>query len=397
MDGGYPLKAKHAPLGGFQGSYTFQPTSVIDGTTAHWGQQCYAAFTNDCFTGSTAGRLYVNGPLDTSRLNGDSSIHTCLAIEGWFGQLDACWGNLIMKAASSASQTRLPPNSTTQLTKNHTRRITSDIQFRASTTANIKPLPNGHFAFHRQGAYSGSLATYVKLPPFPADDGVDRNTWIPRTLTISSGDVPATTSRARVKFGYDEDYLCNENTAYACYAVEATVNETTPFLWAPELTSSDGVSCASGCDIEVPSIEGRIQRTQVEFINSGGTVVGTTVPSFELGTTPSTSPDILTSCPITSGTQGVAYTFTFTAAGTPTITWSYTGTIPTGLTLASDGTLSGTPTNSGTFTPDITATNGSGSDTLTACSLTIAASGSGVTVAPVIGGKPTFVGNVTIK
>jgi hypothetical protein len=59
---------------------------------------------------------------------------------------------------------------------------------------------------------------------------------------------------------------------------------------------------------------------------------------------------------------GLAGTFTAKAIGTATITWSETGTLPTGVTLNSTtGVLSGTPTQSGSFPITLTATNGVGS------------------------------------
>ncbi|MGI8653732.1 MAG: ExeM/NucH family extracellular endonuclease [Pyrinomonadaceae bacterium] len=60
-----------------------------------------------------------------------------------------------------------------------------------------------------------------------------------------------------------------------------------------------------------------------------------------------------------NGTVGTAYTFTFTASGTPSPTFSVTaGTAPAGLSIAANGTLSGTPTTAGTFTFTVTASNG---------------------------------------
>jgi len=63
-----------------------------------------------------------------------------------------------------------------------------------------------------------------------------------------------------------------------------------------------------------------------------------------------------------AGTVGSAYHFTYTATGTPTITFSKTaGSWPTGLSLASSGALSGTPSVAGTFTGTVTAANSAGS------------------------------------
>jgi len=76
---------------------------------------------------------------------------------------------------------------------------------------------------------------------------------------------------------------------------------------------------------------------------------GTSIDNLENQIFVQVSPTIL---PV--GTTGVAYSTTFTATGgafTPPFTWSlaFGSGMPSGLTLSPDGTLSGTPTQSGTF------------------------------------------------
>jgi subtilase family serine protease len=59
--------------------------------------------------------------------------------------------------------------------------------------------------------------------------------------------------------------------------------------------------------------------------------------------------------------SGMSYNFDLTASGYPAPTFSVTaGALPTGLTLSSNGVLSGTPTAVGTFTGTITASNAAG-------------------------------------
>ncbi len=62
---------------------------------------------------------------------------------------------------------------------------------------------------------------------------------------------------------------------------------------------------------------------------------------------------------LNTGTAGATFNQTFAqTGGSGTITWSHTGTLPTGLTLnASTGALSGTPTVTGTFSFTIIATD----------------------------------------
>lgn len=114
----------------------------------------------------------------------------------------------------------------------------------------------------------------------------------------------------------------------------------------------------------------------------------------------STSPTITSAGP-TAGTAGTPYSYTVTASGTPTPTYSITGgTLPTGLGLdATSGVISGTPTTPGTYTFTVTASNGTAPDASATYTVVIAAptvavaageqlaeSGSDLTLPIVLGG-----------
>ena len=71
----------------------------------------------------------------------------------------------------------------------------------------------------------------------------------------------------------------------------------------------------------------------------------------------------ITTTSLSDGEVGTAYSQKLEATGDPTITWSVTsGSLPDGLSLNSDGTITGTPTTAGQFTFTATATNSAGSD-----------------------------------
>jgi len=96
---------------------------------------------------------------------------------------------------------------------------------------------------------------------------------------------------------------------------------------------------------------------------SGG---GGTAPTFTADTPPAT------------GTVGTPYTYTFTASGSPTITFSVSsGSLPLGLSLdPATGILSGTPTSNAAYTFQIKAQNGVSPPAVTpAITITIAAAG----------------------
>ena len=79
--------------------------------------------------------------------------------------------------------------------------------------------------------------------------------------------------------------------------------------------------------------------------------------------TTTTGPAITTTS-ITGGTVSITYWFKFIATGTGTITWTLvSGSLPTGLTLNSNGTITGIPTVSGTFTFTVRASDSTGSIT----------------------------------
>ena len=94
--------------------------------------------------------------------------------------------------------------------------------------------------------------------------------------------------------------------------------------------------------------------------------------------------------PSTTLTAGTPYSYTFTATGTPSPTFStFSGSLPTGLTLnASTGVLSGTPTTGGSFTFVVRATNSGGSDDSAPITVAVAAAPSLVNESPPASGTP---------
>ena len=73
-----------------------------------------------------------------------------------------------------------------------------------------------------------------------------------------------------------------------------------------------------------------------------------------ISTTPASLPAAIVGVPY----NGTGFQFT-SAGGSGTITWTATGTLPTGLTLSPSGLLSGTPSGAGTFNFNVTASDGS--------------------------------------
>ncbi len=100
------------------------------------------------------------------------------------------------------------------------------------------------------------------------------------------------------------------------------------------------------------SLDTNGKLTNDGMIINNGTLTG------EVGGSGTVTPKITTDS-LPNGTVGESYTATLEATGN-NITWSASG-MPDGLTLNSDGTITGTPTTADTYTFTVTATNASGS------------------------------------
>ena len=94
-------------------------------------------------------------------------------------------------------------------------------------------------------------------------------------------------------------------------------------------------------------------------VESGGKLEGTPTGSGTVKIAPT-----ITTESLPDGEVGTAYSQTLVATGSETITWSLASgsTMPAGLTLNSDGTITGTPTTADTSTFTVTAENSYGSD-----------------------------------
>ncbi len=78
---------------------------------------------------------------------------------------------------------------------------------------------------------------------------------------------------------------------------------------------------------------------------------------------PTVATPSVTTTTLPSAVMGQEYKQQLTAAGGAPITWSYTGTLPEGITLSSTGLLSGTPKAEGTFRFAVKVSNSAGSMT----------------------------------
>jgi two-component sensor histidine kinase len=143
--------------------------------------------------------------------------------------------------------------------------------------------------------------------------------------------------------------LPNGTTAVAYSNAIVATGGTTPYTWSLSsgtLPAGLSLNTASGAITGTPTASGT--STFTVKVADSGSPAQTTSQMFTVSISTGLT---ITTTSLASGTAGLFYTATLLAqSGTAPYTWSMTGLLPSGLTLnASTGTLSGTPTATGTF------------------------------------------------
>jgi len=144
------------------------------------------------------------------------------------------------------------------------------------------------------------------------------------------------------------------------YNATLAATGSTPITWTIEsgdlpnglMLNADGV--ISGTPAAIGTVEFTVKATN----NVGSNTKKLTITIAAEATSP-----VITTTTLPNGAIGTAYNATLTATGTAPITWTIeTGNLPNGLTLNTNGIISGTPAAEGAFTFTVKATNGAGSD-----------------------------------
>jgi hypothetical protein len=125
---------------------------------------------------------------------------------------------------------------------------------------------------------------------------------------------------------------------------------TQPWVTVHDLTASEGGPSWCGGD-------NHSERQFVFNVVGGGGPAPTPVPP------PAPKPTLeITTGSLPGATAGTAYSTTLGASGAPSLTWTLSGgALPAGVTLGSNGVLSGTPSGAGTYTFTVQVQGGGGS------------------------------------
>jgi len=245
------------------------PASSITPNPSDSYKYCVAIAANECIQGSAAGDVYVNAPyvsypycrVGAIAVPADDTNAICL------GDLGAYTGNIEQMGVEQS----LDGSGTRNLGPNYAKWNQFHVFW------NTAPTPNGTVALGYvrwlDGVATADLVTI--LPPYPAPDGVARNTFLPLSVTVAPpARLPA--QRAIVEFGYAENgdpgnYYCTSRQE-TCVAGAASIDPANPFSFE-QSESFTGVPCATGCTITIPALSQRVVYYRWKYLNDSGQVV----------------------------------------------------------------------------------------------------------------------------
>ncbi len=123
-----------------------------------------------------------------------------------------------------------------------------------------------------------------------------------------------------------------------------------------DVTLDESLTVGEGETLTIPERSSLDMNGNTITVESGGKLEGTPTGNGTVKIAPT-----ITTESLPDGEVGTAYSQTLTATGDAPITWTVSGTLPAGLALNSDGTITGTPTTAGSSTFTVTAENSAGS------------------------------------
>jgi hypothetical protein len=126
-----------------------------------------------------------------------------------------------------------------------------------------------------------------------------------------------------------------------------TAGTTQPWVWVHDLTAAEGGPSWCGGD-------NHSERQFVFTVTGGGGPAPAPAPKPTPPPAPAPPPQPalqITTGSLPSATEGTAYSATLAASGGGSLSWTVSaGSLPAGLSLGSNGVLSGTPTSAGSYT-----------------------------------------------
>ena len=252
------LRRKVLPSFGACGMYPLVdasgPSSILTGNSSDAYKYCIADRAGECSAGSQQGDVFLNCPKMADLYcgsGGDPDLR------------DICVGGNSSYTGSIIQVGYEKPNLTGSygrpLTKGLSRYRLFDFFWNAKTT------PDGQWLIFR-ALWANNFNHEIllaKIPPMPAPDNVNRTDFIPLAVTVGPAPNGTTATHAVVEFGYNTNFHCTSR-AEACVKGSAA-----GYAFAYENVA--GVSCATGCKIEIPAVPQRVVYYRVVRKDASGT------------------------------------------------------------------------------------------------------------------------------
>ncbi len=248
------------------------PSSLLSGGPQDSYKYCYALIAGECQPGSAAGNIFVNAPYVSypycyypGIANQDDDTNAiCI------GDLGAYTGNI---AQFGYTQHDVVGAGFRRLGPNYSKWNQQDTYWNSDVT------PSGFLMATRvrwlDGVRYEDLMTI--LPPYPAPDGVARNSFLPVPVTVVAPSGLGVQS-AIVEFGYAENgdpgsFYCTSRQE-PCVAVASAINTAVPFYFE-NTENYSGVPCAQSCTITIPALSQRVLYYRIKYLDASGNTLGT--------------------------------------------------------------------------------------------------------------------------
>jgi len=248
-------------------------SNCLGSTATSYYKYCYAYQSNECYSGSTAGTVYVNTPnitTSTTCTTGNaapfstySEGHLCFIPQPAY--------------ADALSQIGLGyPN-----TQNALRSLGYGLTPKGyeGGFANTKVTPDGKWLMAETTWPNGrSDNLEFEVPLWAPESSPNRTDFIqvPIRLTPPSS---FSANNAIIEFGYDTNFYC-QSRQEMCVAASSTYSQATPFWFETSDAAlgnwnGNGVACSTGCTIIMPVLSGHVAYYRWKYRNASNQVLAT--------------------------------------------------------------------------------------------------------------------------
>jgi len=292
---------------------------------------CRALIDGECRSSSKAGDLFANIP-DLQLLYCAGSDTPNTAFHDWCALDSPALGQSLFQVGIAPNRVAVRLDQpATVYGLGWTRALSRGFGSIRSIGQLAKATPDGKWLFfnERINNTQGPLLM-LKMPPFQADDSIDRTTFFPAMISVAANSQAAS---AVVQFGYSEQGAPNQfyctSRQESCVAVSSTINIADPFKYK-DTEHYSGVPCQAGCQIAIPLAPQHVAYYQILYLNSSGQVIALgaqgVVTEDSSSSLPSPQPGISVSLSPSSATLSSSQTSQFTATVTnstnTSVTWS---------------------------------------------------------------------------